>query len=201
MGTTSQLHSDPPCPKMGGDKLLGNIVLSMGHHIFLEGNLRLGFVTPHRDIEALLTNFFGSVDPPIDDRTPPTMCLREAVEALLRRQPNEVGSGKRGPSRIPRREDPVQLGRRTREQGWWPRLKHYVSILTATKAVGPTQGLTVYVNTKYSDFMGDIPGGQDRATSALSRSLGVMVIVPTPDPRHVAKLANASRPPCLAQAV
>ena len=30
--------------------------------------------------------------------------------------------------------------------------------------------------------MGDIPGGQDRATSALSRSLEVMVIVSPPTP-------------------
>ena len=43
-----------------------------------------------------------------------------------------------------------------REEGWWPKLLHWVSIITATKAVGPTQGLTVYINTKYSDFMGDV---------------------------------------------
>ena len=69
-----------------------------------------------------------------------------------------------------------------REQGWWPQLRHYVSMITATKAVGPTHGLTVYINTKHSDFMGHVPGGQDRATSALSRSLGVMVRVAPPMP-------------------
>ena len=100
--------------------------------------------------------------------------LREAVEALLRRQ---HWSWKKGPSRNPRCEDPAQLGCLVREQGWWPRLKHYVSIITATKAVGPTHGLTVYINTKYSDVMGDIPGGQDSAASALSRSLGILVTV------------------------
>ena len=50
--------------------------------------------------------------------------------------------------------------------------------------VGPTHGLTIYLNTPYSDFMGDVPGGQDRATSALSRSLGAMVIISPPDSAH-----------------
>ena len=78
------------------------------------------------------------------------------------------------------------MGRVMREKGWWPEPLHWVSIITATKAVGPTQGLTVYINTKYSDFMGDVLGGQDRATSALSRSLGVMVIISPPMPAGLA---------------
>ena len=55
----------PPDIELGGstwDKLLGDIVLSMGRHIFLGGNRKLGFVTPHKDTEASLENFFGSIE-------------------------------------------------------------------------------------------------------------------------------------------
>ena len=170
----------PPDIERGGpilDKLLGDIVLSMGRHIFPGVIRTLGFVTHHKDTEASLTNFFGSIES--RDKPPSTASLWDAVEARLLRFP-EAHHNRRGTMRYNPYEDPTQLGRVMREQGRWPELLHWVSIIKATKAVGPTQGLTVYINTKYSDFMGDVPGGQDRAMSALSRSLGVMVIVSPP---------------------
>ena len=132
----------PPDEELGGpiwDKLLRDIVLSVGRYIFPGGNRKLGFVTPHRDTEASLINFFGSIEG--RDKPPPTLSLWDAVEARLLRFLPDARHNRRSTMRYNPYEDPTQLGRVMREQGWWPQLRHYVSMITATKAVGPTHGL------------------------------------------------------------
>ena len=90
------------------------------------------------------------------EKPSPTTSLWTAVEARLLRHLSNASEGRRNATKGNPYEDPTQLGRVMREEGWWPKLLRSVSIITATKAVGPTQGLTVYINTKYSDFIGDV---------------------------------------------
>ena len=126
----------PPDAELRGpiwDKLLGDIVLSMGRYIFPGGNRKLGFVTPHRDTEAS-TNFFGSIES--RDKPSPTFSLWDAVEARLLRFLPGARHNRRGTMKYNPYEDPAQLGRVMREQGWWPQLLRWVSLITATKAVG-----------------------------------------------------------------
>ena len=51
-------------------------------------------------------------------------------EALLRCHANEAGHGKKRPSRSSLSEDPAQLGRRMREQGWWLQHSRTMSALS-----------------------------------------------------------------------
>ena len=104
-----------------------------------------------------------------------TVGLWSAVEARLLRFLSDARQNRSSTMRGNPYEDSTQLGRVMRK-GWWPELLHWIIIITATKAVGYIQGLTVFINTKYSNFMGNVPEGQDRATSTLSRSLGVVII-------------------------
>ena len=91
----------PPDIELGGptwDKLLGDIILSMGRHIFPGGNRKLGFVTPHKDTEASLTNFFGSIES--REKPPSTVSLRNAVEARLLRFLSDARQSRRSTSII-----------------------------------------------------------------------------------------------------
>ena len=85
---------------------------------------------------------------------------------------SDANEGRRKPVKGNLDEDPTLLGRVMREEGWWPKLPHWVNIITATKGVGPTQGLAVYINTKYSDFMEDVLGGQEQQVHCLPISEG-----------------------------
>ena len=66
--------------------------------------------------------------------------------------------------------------------GLWPQLRKYVTIVTATTAVGPTHGFTISYSVRSTSFMGDLQGGQDRAASALTRSQGLLMTVSPPMP-------------------
>ena len=79
----------------------------MGHHIFFpSGKRKFGFVIPHRRAETLLTNFFGSVDPPaIRNLTPCAIsCLiSHQVIHLCSRVPHSTRTV--GASHLIRRKD------------------------------------------------------------------------------------------------
>ena len=67
-------------------------------------------------------------------------------------------------------------------RGLWPQLRKYVTIITATTAVGPTHAVTICFAVRSTSLMGDLQGGQDRATSAFTRSKGLLLMVYPPMP-------------------
>ena len=161
------------------EKLLGDIILTVGHKIFPETGDQLGFVTPFKPTHSALLEFFGAHEPQVE--IDPSISLLQAAEQCCREIARQ---GTKGNS-VPKEwglNDPYTLGWCSHFHGVWPQLRKCVTIIAAATAVGPTHGFTIYFSVRSTSFMGNLQGGQDRATSALTRSQGVLMIVSPPMP-------------------
>ena len=156
------------------DTLLRDIVLTIGDRIFPQTGDQLGFGTPRKPTHAALCEFFGVLQTRVEANS--TGSLLDAALTLCQGLINENQNTGDDTTEWDL-NDPWTLGWCLRFHGLWPQLRNYITIITATTAVGPTHAFTIYFSVRSTSFMGDLQGAQDRATSALTRSKGLLLLI------------------------
>ncbi len=151
------------------DKLLGDIVLTVGHSIYPVIGDQLGLVTPINETHSKLLEYFGAQNGSVPADT--GMSLQQAARLAI--QNTALAQEHRNLNL----SDAHDLGWCLKHYGLWGMLRNYVTVITATTAVGPTHAFTIYFSVRSTSFMGNQQGAQDRATSALTRSKGLLLIV------------------------